>query len=292
MAKQSRVLFAAKEHWEQEPAGGAREQAKFDALMRHPEFYKDCAFVAALDSEDHETQEWRKVFVSPQFDDENWENLDHYAILDHEYETLDEEKSPDGKLLGGGHDSGFYKQISEGCYIFPYEEPEQQPEPTGRTEQQPDELVVDGSRVIFDFNGKYKGTATVRTRDGCGDALLPANKVMVIADTGGWWELIKPEDLISLIEEGECSRLECSDDPTEPAERAAVLVREGHNVIGALFGAMPMESMQYKENALTCRMDMFVGARSTHRTRTLRRCARPPALTLDPPSPAPRQAVS
>ena len=265
VAKQSRVLFAAKEHWEQEPSGGARERAKLDALMRHPDFYKEAAFVAALDCEDTEKQLWRQVFLTPQFNDENWEKLDHFAILDSEYEALDEEKSPDGKLFGDGHERGFYKQIAEGYYSFPYEEPEQQQkpeEPTGKTVSQPDVLGVDdGSRVIFSFDGKYKGAATVRTRDGCGDALLPANKVVVIADSGGWWWLIKPEDLISLIHDDECTCLDPSEDPTEPAERAAVLVREGNNVIGALFGAMPMESMQYKENALACRMDMFAGAR-------------------------------
>eukprot|EP00966_Prymnesium_polylepis_P122856 2840375-Prymnesium_polylepis.1 len=257
VTKQTRVLDAVKEQWEQLPTAGEREEAKFNnALMRHPEFYKDGAFVAALDCEDNVDPQWRKIFLSPQFSEQNWEKLDHYAILDEEYTVIDAETSPEGELLADDSSRAFLEQLKQGYYIFPFDElfDEEEDESTGNTLPEPDSPIIDGLRIEWSFDGKSKVLSTVRTRTGCGDALIPANKVIILGDTS-LCQVLKPEDIFAAIKSGDARFVVDDDDKTREAERAAVVVRDGFNVTGMLFGMLPMESFTKAANAHDARID-------------------------------------
>ena len=78
-------------------------------------------------------------------------------------------------------------------------------------------------------------TGTIRTRDGSGDSVMPANKVMYILDgRGGEHQYYKREDL-----EQRASPLIPTSDPVSPALRPVTLVRHNNsstNIDGVLLG--------------------------------------------------------
>ena len=287
VTKQTRVLLAAKEQWEQLSTAGEREEAKFNALMRDPEFFKDGAHVAALDCEDNVEPQWRRIFLSPQFNTPEWEKLDHYAILDEDYEVIDAETSPEGELLADDSSKAFLEQLKQGYYIFPFDEPfaEEEDERTGITLPKPGAPILDGLRIEWSFDGESKVLSTVRTREGCGDTLIPANKVIIIGDTVAslCCQVLKPEDIVAAIKSGDARAVVDDDDETPAAERAAVVVRDGFNVTGVLFGMLPMGCFSKAARARDARIDAFAGGEPT-RTR-----ARHTTLpTKTPPLPSPR----
>ena len=190
---------------------------------------------------------WRKVFLEPVFD-EDGEWTRSWMLLDIEGTVLNEANTPLGVLPHEGTNHGFMEEFGP-KYRLPMEKDISTPahikEPTLAVipppAAPPPPPSLDMLRIMWQEEGDgNKLAATVRTRDGCDDTTIPANKVRLLVSAPGESTLVRIDDLNTAIGDGSAAILDSSSDPVpDERMRPTDLVRSDQSIIGTFLGHCP-----------------------------------------------------